>query len=212
MRAFAAWLRNWQQARISNCERFALTSQTASGFLRTLLCHALLTEDLLEGGYEFVLTSKFQSDPIEGRLAQYQQMSGGRFLVGLKDVTSSEKIIKIKSLLKEEIDIDNSVKDTVDNEENIEHFINCSTDKVALSEDSEEVSCHIAGHFAKKLKKQYGSCCNQFLIASPITSESLEYPYIEIFVERRAYCSVSKLSELCVNCLCDSRFFLWSYI
>ena len=86
-------------------------------------------------------------------------MSGGRFLVGLKDVTSSEKIIKIKSLLKEEIDIDNNVKDTVDNDENIEHllqdidFMNCSTDNVALSEDSRQVGCHITGYTAKKLKK-----------------------------------------------------------
>ena len=113
-------------------------------------------------------------------------MSWGKLLVALKDITSSEKIIKIKSLLKEEIDIDNNVKDTVDNDENIEHllqdidFMNCSTDNVALSEDSREVSCHIAGYIAKKLKKRYGSRCNQFLIASPITSESLEYPYIEI--------------------------------
>ena len=30
-------------------------------------------------------------------------MSGGRFLVGLKDVTHSEKIMKIKSLLKGDI-------------------------------------------------------------------------------------------------------------
>ena len=34
-------------------------------------------------------------------------MSGGRFLVELREVTSSEKIIKIKSLLKEDLDIDN---------------------------------------------------------------------------------------------------------
>ena len=103
-----------------------------------------------------------------------------------KDITSSEKIIKIKSLLKQEIDIDNNVKDTVDNKENIEHllqdidFINCSTDNVALSEDSREISCHIVGYIAKKLKNRYGSYCKQFLIASPITSESLEYAYIEV--------------------------------
>ena len=36
--------------------------------------------------------------------------------MGLKDVISSEKIMKIKRLLKEEIDIDNNVKDTVDND------------------------------------------------------------------------------------------------
>ena len=118
--------------------------------------------------------------------------------MGLKDVTSSEKIIKIKSLLKEEIDIDNNVNDTVDNDENIEHllqdihFMNCSTDNVPLSGHSREVSCHIARYIAKKLKKRYGSCCNQFLIASPIISESLEYPYIEIL-------SRGGLTVLCLN-------------
>ena len=49
---------------------------------------------------------------------------------------------KIKSLLKEEINIGNRVKDTVDNDKSIEYllqdidFMNCSTDNVALSEDS----------------------------------------------------------------------------
>ena len=82
-------------------------------------------------------------------------MSRGRFLVGLKDVTSLEKIIKIKSLLKKETDIDNNVKDVIDSNENIKHllqdidFMNCSTDNVALSEDSREVSCHIARYIAK---------------------------------------------------------------
>ena len=98
LREFAAWLRDSQQERISNCERFTLTSQTASAFTRTLLCHASLIEDLLEEGYEFVLTSRFQSHPIARRFAKYQQMSGGRFLVKLKDVTLPEKNVKIKSV------------------------------------------------------------------------------------------------------------------
>ena len=54
---------------------------------------------------------------------------------------------------------------------------------LTLSEDSREVSCYIAWYIAKKkkkLKKRYGRYCNRFLIASPITSETLEYPYIEI--------------------------------
>ena len=71
--------------------------------------------------------------------------------------------MKIKSLLKEEVDIDNSVKDTVDNDEKPEHlsqdvdYMNCSTDNIALSENSREVSCHIAGNIVRKLKKRYGS-------------------------------------------------------
>ena len=123
---------------------------------------------------------------------------GGRFLVGLKD-------------------IDSSVKDTNNNNENIEHllqdidFMNCLIDNVALSEDSREVSCHIAGYIAKKLEKRYGSCCNQFLIVSPITSESLQYPYIKILL--RGELTIPSLNcELCVDCLCDSRFSIWSYI
>ena len=119
LRAFAAWLRDWQQERISNCERFTLKSQTASAFIKALLCHASFIKDLFEEGYELVLTSRFQSDPIERRFAQYRQMSEGRFLAGLKDVTSLEKIIKIKSLLREEIDVDNNIKDTVNSDENL---------------------------------------------------------------------------------------------
>ena len=70
LRAFSAWLRDWQQEQISNWERFTLTSQTASAFTRTLLCHASLVEDILEEGYEFVLTSRFQGEPTKRRFAQ----------------------------------------------------------------------------------------------------------------------------------------------
>ena len=61
--------------------------------------------------------------------------------------------------MKEEINIDNSVKNTVDNDEDIEHllqdidFMNSSTDNAALSEDSGEVSCYIAAYIAKKTWK-----------------------------------------------------------
>ena len=37
-------------------------------------------------------------------------MIGSRFLVGLKDTICSEKILKIKCLLKEDIDIDEEIK------------------------------------------------------------------------------------------------------
>ena len=38
-------------------------------------------------------------------------MNGGRFLVGLKDTVYSEQILKIESLVKEGIDIDENVKE-----------------------------------------------------------------------------------------------------
>ena len=46
-------------------------------------------------------------------------MSGGRFLVGLKDVIWSERILKIKSLVKESIDIKDDIKVT-ENEDAIQ--------------------------------------------------------------------------------------------
>ena len=102
----ANWLENWQDGKIPNCQRFTLSAQTASALVRTLRCIALLVEELLDEGYEFVLTARLQSDPLERRFGQYRQMSGGRFLV-----LCSEKILKIKSLVKEDIDVDEKVKE-----------------------------------------------------------------------------------------------------
>ena len=44
-------------------------------------------------------------------------MSGGRFLVVLRHVTSSDRITEIKSLLKEDLDIDNVKVDNTNNDE-----------------------------------------------------------------------------------------------
>ena len=72
-------------------------------------------------------------------------MTGGRFLVGLQDVTLSERIIMIKSLLKEDLDIDNAkVKNTNDYETTnrlLSHtgIMSCSPEHISLSDDSREV-------------------------------------------------------------------------
>ena len=84
LRALADWIEEWKDESISNCEQFTLTENTSSALKRTLRCTASLIEDLLSEGYEYVLTSRFQSDPLERRFSQYRQMSGGRFLVGLR--------------------------------------------------------------------------------------------------------------------------------
>ena len=99
---------NWHA--YPNCENFQLSAQTNNALVRTLRCHAALIEDLFEiENYCYVLTAKFQSDPLEKRYGQYRQMSGGRFLVSLHDVIRSEKILKIKSLLMENLDVKEEV-------------------------------------------------------------------------------------------------------
>ena len=97
LRSFAAWVAKWQNEKIPCFETFTLTKQTSSALIRTLLCYAALIVELLDEGYRCILTSRFQSDLLERRFGQYRQMNGGRFLVGLRDVTYPEKVLKLIS-------------------------------------------------------------------------------------------------------------------
>ena len=49
--------------------------------------------------YNYVLLGRFQSDPLE------RQMSGGRFLVSLREVLNSERILACRSLIMGDINI-----------------------------------------------------------------------------------------------------------
>ena len=106
VRELADWIHKWGELKIPRCEKFTPTAQTSNALQRTLRCHASLIDDLHSEGYDFVLTARFQSDPLEARYGQYKLMSGGRFLVSAKDLMNSEKKFKIKSLEREVIPID----------------------------------------------------------------------------------------------------------
>ena len=181
--AMTDWIQNWQEKKIPNCEKFTLTSQTASAVVRTLKCHSSLIEDLLAEGYDFIMTSRFQSDPLERRFGQYRQISGGRFLVGLREATSSEKIIKLKTLLKDDIHISNIMDSNVEHDENIETLLHhvdlsrCSDEMVTLSEDRREVGIYIAGYVARKMKEGFGDCCNGLLTVDS-GAENLDCLYV----------------------------------
>ena len=96
-------------------------------------------------------------------------MSGGRFLVELTEATLPEKIIKLKTLLKGNIDISNIMDSNVEHGENIETLLHhvdisrCSDKMGTLSEDSGAVGNYIAACVAKKLKENFGDCCNGLL-------------------------------------------------
>ena len=72
---FADWLQKWS----SESSNFLLTKQTSNALIQTLRAQAELIKELLSDGYLFVMTGRFQYDPIERRFSQYRQMSGGRF-------------------------------------------------------------------------------------------------------------------------------------
>ena len=48
---------------------------------------------------------------LECHFSKYSQMSGGRFLVSMRDVNNSEKMLALNSIIKEYIDIDNVYSD-----------------------------------------------------------------------------------------------------
>ena len=89
----------WCQSRSDFC----LSKQTFAALIITLRSQAALIKDLLNENYHYVLPVRFQSDPLEKRFSQYRQMSGGNFLVSLKEVQDTEKTLICRSLLKEQM-------------------------------------------------------------------------------------------------------------
>ena len=123
-----------------------------------LRSQAILIGEFLNEDYDYVLTRQLKSDPIENRFSKYRSMSGGRFLVSLREVKSSENILIRRSLLKSEIDFwkYDLGKPDEDEKRNFEEFISELESKeieimeCSPSEDSTEVSHYIAGYVAKK--------------------------------------------------------------
>ena len=71
----ADWIENW-------ClnGNLTLTKQTANSFVTTLRSQAMLvTELLVEDAYQFIMTARMKSDPVERRISRYRQMSGECF-------------------------------------------------------------------------------------------------------------------------------------
>ena len=107
-REFANWLQDWQSLQSKNYQKLTLSKQTNTALVITLQCIASLIEDLLmEKIYKYFSTSRFQTDCLELRFSKYRQMSGGRFLFGLREMQVFEKILSTMSLLKTSINIRN---------------------------------------------------------------------------------------------------------
>ena len=149
----ADWIESW-----STISDFSFSKQTANALILTLCSQAMLIEELLHEGYDFVLTQRLQSDKLENRFSQYRQMSGGKFLVGLREIQSSERILKCRSLLKAGIDFWIEEKDSLQEQPIIpDALMECESDLLdaSLSSDSLEVAHLIAGYVAKKLLTRF---------------------------------------------------------
>ena len=213
LRRFAEWIENWKEQRISNCEKFTLTENTSSALKRTLRCSASLIEDLLNEDYDYILTSRFQSDPLERRYSQYRQMSGGRFLVALREVNSSEKILKIRSLLKENINFweeDLSISTNSDEKKKkLTELISekkSDVDELIFSKDSREVAVYVAGYVAKKCV-DYLKNCDICKLIGDVNDETEDNSYLIILNRGGLTLPSLGLSEYVINSIAALEYF-----
>ena len=94
---------------------------------------------------------------------------------------NSEKNVKIKSLVKEGISIDDSLKIKEDDTKEVQalqsrfEFRVGDAASVQLSEDSRDVSDYISGHVAYKAKKISAGCCHDQLVSSEPANASNKY-------------------------------------
>ena len=105
-----------------------------------------------------MLTARLQTDFLERRFGRYRQMSGGRFLVALREVLTSERILATRVLLKEGFNVweedlrevkfsSSDVDKSVDEVRKIQNQIQ----EVQLSDDSMELCVYVAGYLVKSL-------------------------------------------------------------
>ena len=170
------WLTKWETS-----TKFGLSRQTFSAFRQTNNVIADLSSDLLFEGYKFVLTGRMQTDSLERRFSHYRQMSGGRFLVSLSEVISSESIIKMKTLLQHKLEISALTKES--NQEYDENLLEeqvlklqlINYENLLLSEKSHQVVTYISGYISYTLLKD-ASCieCINLLQQDPIVTQYLK--------------------------------------
>ena len=194
-REITNWIEIW-----STCKYFTLTKQISHALIATLRATASLIDDLLEESYAFVLTSRLQTDPLELCFSKYRQMSGSRFLVSLLEVCNSEKILAIRSLLKEDINFwEENIYQTFENSifENIMQDITLLSTKILecqFSEDSMGVVVTIAGYIAKKLKKRFGcQICDPKMVSTD--QDVLDNEYLKILSRGGLICPSQPLSD-----------------
>ena len=183
LRTLANWLNQWKTQQRLNAEKFTLSKQTCDALVITLRCTAALIEDLLGEGYEYVLTARFQTDPLELRFSKYLQMSGGRFLVRLREVEISKRILATKSLLKESIifwneDVhpNNMESSEMENFKAKLNELSSDFECCTLDHGAKQVAAVVAGYAAKKIIKR--SQCEQTLTAINPQNSFKEFEYL----------------------------------
>ena len=162
LRAFAKWLENWLK---NGSASFRFSKQTMQALIWTLRSQADLLDELLIDDHKYILTARLQSDPIERRFSQYRQLNGGHFLVNLREVETSEKILLCQTLLKENINFWEEELAVTNTTQEIEKFkealdsMSVLIQEATLTAETEEVVQVVSGYIAKQLTEKT-KCCH----------------------------------------------------
>ena len=181
LKYFSSWITNW-----SKSPYFTLTPQTSHALTTTLNAHCELITELLSEEYSFVLTGRLQSDPVERRFSQYRGMNGGCFLVSLREVLNTERIIACRSLMKAGInfwedseDLRPTHEDSAANEGKAIADIQSNSvaiEECHLSASSTEVATTISGYIAKEIKdRSKCNACLTLLCSNEVDIENNHY-------------------------------------
>ena len=91
------WLDCWKFIPTS---RGKLTPQTFTSFRHTCIALPFLVQRLtLECGFEYLLTSRIQNDPLEHHFGLYRQMSGSNYNISYCQILESERRLQLCNLL-----------------------------------------------------------------------------------------------------------------
>ena len=157
----------------SKCPSFTLTKQTSHTLVTTLRFIYNLVDDLLIENYDHILMSRFQSNPIKRHFSKYRQMSGGRFLVSLREVRKPEKVLLLNSIIKADLNFWEEsicVKKAIDS---VTLELHTRLDEIAneisecqLNEESKEGAASIAGYVTKTFlsRSDYNQCKEKLII------------------------------------------------
>lgn len=194
-----------------------LTAETFLACIQTMGVIPELTEYLqTKHEFEYLLTGKLMSDPLEGRFGWYRQTNGGNFFMSIKQLLEAEKKIRCLSLLQKEI-LENvsTIEKTsgplllaeafLKDEEQMwlkEMFANVSLDD--MPEADANVAFFVSGYVARSIvRRRKCSCCSKLLVKNIDSAEeqlemSISGNYRELF-EMANRGGLTEPTEICFS-------------
>ena len=89
-----------------------------------------LVKNLLNTNHNYIFTARIESDPIKRHFGKSRPASGGRFLISMKKVNNSEKILAFNSIVNDDINFWEENIYTDDNTDDVTMELRTKTDEI----------------------------------------------------------------------------------